>query len=151
MQGLEAFIVKAKQATYVGGGNKTAPCRKNSHDLAFMDGDWAYLDSYFGGTDFLGQEVVWHSDQPIWAMNYHGFILRPDLIDADRAGNVIKAALSRLYREGRFLGGHIYQTDGFTYTDKTHGTHARFQGVERILATDTIAYELRYHGGLVRA
>jgi hypothetical protein len=36
--------------------------------------------------------------------NYYGYILRPDMIDAARAGATIKAALSAMYQEGRFLG-----------------------------------------------
>lgn len=46
---LEEFIVQAKSATYVGGGNKSAtPTRKGSHDLGYQNGDWHYIDSYFG-------------------------------------------------------------------------------------------------------
>ena len=67
---LNAFIVRAKAATYVGGGAKTQSCRPASHDLQFMDGDWAYLDSYFGGIDFIGEETVWYAGNPVWAMNY---------------------------------------------------------------------------------
>ena len=41
-----------------------------------VDGPFAYLDSYFGGTDFIGQEVVYFEGQPTWAMNYYGYIVR---------------------------------------------------------------------------
>jgi hypothetical protein len=80
MDGLEAFIVRAKAATYVGDGAPRPPCRIGAHDIRYEDGGWAYLDSYFGGTDFLGQEVVWQTGTPVWAMNYYGRILRPDRI-----------------------------------------------------------------------
>lgn len=37
---LEEFIVQAKSATYVGGGNKSStPTRIGSHDLGFQSGD----------------------------------------------------------------------------------------------------------------
>lgn len=62
MEGLEKFIVRAKAATYVGDGASRRPCRTGSRDIAYEDGEWVYLDSYFGGADFLGQEVVWNSD-----------------------------------------------------------------------------------------
>ena len=58
---LTAIIVKAKAATYVGGGTKTVPSRAGAQDLCWQEGDWRYLDSYFGGTDFLGQEVLWRA------------------------------------------------------------------------------------------
>ena len=35
---LEAFIVAAKAATYVGGGKKSLSYRPASHDLQFHDG-----------------------------------------------------------------------------------------------------------------
>lgn len=147
---LETFIVAAKRATYVGNGTPAPSCRPGSHDLAFAQGAWRYLDSYFGGTDFIGQEVVWLDDQPVWAMNYRGFILRSDLIDAERAGATIKAALSSMYAQGRFLGGWRYETPDGVYVDASDGSVERFTGSEEILCSDTVAYRLDYHGGLIR-
>jgi hypothetical protein len=69
---LNAFIVKAKRATYVGSGEKAEPSRLGSHDLTFSEGNWSYRDSYFGGTDFLGHEAVWLKGEPVWAMSYYG-------------------------------------------------------------------------------
>ena len=53
---LEAVIVRAKAHTYVGGGQKSLAYRPFSHDLQFHEGSFSYLDSYFGGTDFIGQK-----------------------------------------------------------------------------------------------
>lgn len=64
---LNAFIVAAKQATYVGSGVPAESSRAGSHDLVFSRGPLEYRDSYFGGTDFLGQEVVWRGGVPLWA------------------------------------------------------------------------------------
>ena len=79
---LNTFIVRAKAATYVGGGAKSLSYRPGSHDLQFHEGAFSYLDSYFGGSDFLGQEVVYYEGQPVWVMNYYGRILEPALITA---------------------------------------------------------------------
>ena len=97
---LEAFVVRAKTATYVGSGAPAESSRLGSHDLTFASDEWLYRDSYFGGTDFLGQETVWLRGEPVWAENYYGYILRPDLIDATQAGATIKAALSAMFRRG---------------------------------------------------
>lgn len=148
---LNAFIVRAKAATYVGGGEKAKPSRLGSHDLTFSEGEWAYRDSYFGGTDFIGQEVAWHRDEPVWAMNYYGYILRPDLIDGTRAGATIKAALSKLYAEGRFLGGFEFEAAHGFYEDRTEGDVTHFSGLETISVAGQIAYRLDYCGGLIRA
>ena len=63
---LEAFVVAAKSATYVGSGSPAESSRPGSHDLMFEGDDWLYRDSYFGGTNFLGQETVWLRGEPVW-------------------------------------------------------------------------------------
>jgi hypothetical protein len=150
LEQLEKFIVKAKAATYVGGGAKSPPCRPGSHDLQFRDGDFAYLDSYFGGADFIGQEVVYYRDEPVWAMNYYGRIIEPDMIEAAEAGSIIQQSLSVMYEEGRFLGGFQYDTGDGVYVDTNRGDMASFTGKEWITRQSVVVYELVYHGGLIK-
>lgn len=150
LETLNAFVVAAKRATYVGNGTPASSSRVGSHDLVFADGSLSYRDSYFGGTDFVGQEVVWKADVPIWAMSYYGYILRPDLIDAARAGETIKAALQSMYEEGRFLGGFEWPGPHGVYRDRASGDVARFKGRETITVTGVEAYGLDYFGGLIR-
>jgi Domain of unknown function (DUF5680) len=147
---LNAFIVKAKRASYVGGGEKAVPSRLGSHDLTFAEGHWSYRDSYFGGTDFVGQEAVWLGGEPVWAMSYYGYVLRPDLIDGERAGQTIKAALTAMYEVGRFLGGFEWEGPHGRYVDWSEGDVAHFRGREVFLVKDVEAYALHYFGGLVR-
>lgn len=147
---LEAFIVQAKAATYIGSGAPSPSCRPGSHDLQFSDGDWAYLDSYFGGADFIGQELVYHQDKPVWAMNYYGRILEPTLIAAAQAGQIIKESLSAMYREGRFLGGWEHVMENDVYVDANVGEVTSFAGQEHIRRGGVRVYELVYHGGLIK-
>lgn len=147
---LNTAIVKAKAATYVGGGLPTTPSRTGSHDSSWSDGDWRYLDSYFGGTDFIGQETLWFRGEPIWAMNYYGYVRLPELIDAHKAGATIKAALSAMYQQGRFLGGFEWSGDHGTYVDRSEGDAAHFHGREVILVEGQEAYALDYFGGLIK-
>ncbi len=150
IEALNAFVVRAKAATYVGDGEHVQPCRTGSHDLRYSDGRWAYHDSYFGGSDFIGEEVVYLDEQPVWAMNYYGRILRNDLITAAQAGKMIKASLSRMYEQGRFLGGFEHSMDELTYMDTSAGTVDCFHGRESIRCGQVTAYELDYHGGLIK-
>jgi hypothetical protein len=150
LEQLRAFIIKAKAATYVGGGAKGPSSRPASHDLEFQDGPFHYLDSYFGGSDFLGQEVVYHEGQPIWAMNYYGRILEPTMIAAAEAGHIIQESLARMYEEGRFLGGFEHTIGRGTYTDTSKGDVSSFTGTEWITRDSVRVYELVYHGGLIR-
>jgi hypothetical protein len=148
-QSLHDFIVRAKAATYVGDGQRVPSCRPGSHDLKFTEGKFAYLDSYFGGRDFIGEEVVYQEEKSVWAMNYYGRILNAGLITPTQAGRVIKASLSKMYTEGRFLGGFEYQHEGFTYTDTSKGDVTSFRGREFISRSGETVYELLYHGGLI--
>jgi Domain of unknown function (DUF5680) len=147
---LQAFIVDAKLRTYVGSGSPSVSLRPASHDLECSAGDFVYHDTYFGGTDFAGEEVVYWHGRPVWAENYFGHILEPDLIDGERTGQVIKSSLSLLYAQGRFLGG-FEATDGDChYHDTSSGDAGWFQGREWIDLDGKTVYELFYHGGLVR-
>jgi hypothetical protein len=150
LEQLNAFIVRAKAATYVGGGAKSPSHRPGSHDLQFHEGAFSYLDSYFGGTDFLGQEVVYYEGKPVWAMNYYGRILEPSMITAADAGQIIQESLSKMYQEGRFLGGFEHTTEIGTYVDASEGDVASFTGREWIVRDNVKVYELAYHGGLVK-
>jgi hypothetical protein len=133
----------------VGGGQHAPACRPASHDLKFEEEGWAYLDSYFGGRDFIGEEVVYYQGKPVWAMNYYGHILRADLITPAQAGEVIQASLSKMYSEGRFLGGFEYRHEGFIYQDTNDGSVTSLRGREFISRRGETAYELFYHGGLI--
>jgi Domain of unknown function (DUF5680) len=147
---LQAFIVDAKRRSYAGSGVPATALRPASHDLEYPARDFVYHDTYFGGTDFAGEEVVYWRGKPIWAENYFGHILEPDLITGERTGQVIKASLTKLYAEGRFLGG-FEATDGdCRYRDTSNGDFSWFQGREWIDRAGKTVYELFYHGGLIR-
>ncbi len=146
---LTDFILEAKQATYVGGGNKLLPYRLGSHDLQYQKGEWAYHDSYFGESDFIGEEIVYHRGKVVWGMNYFGRIIVPGKITSAIAGGIIQQSLSELYRAGRFLGGYKHTVGEFTYTDTNTGNPLYFTGREWIERNGEIVYALDYHGGLI--
>ena len=150
LEQLNAFIVRAKAATYVGGGARSISYRPGSHDLQFEEGAFSYLDSYFGNTDFLGQEIVYYEGRPVWAMNYYGRILEPSMITAAEAGQIIQGSLSKMYQERRFLGGFEHSTENGTYVDTSQGDVTSFTGKECIVRGNVKVYELVYHGGLVK-
>ena len=150
LESLHAFILAAKAASYVGDGQPVASCRESSHDLAFVQEDYQYLDSYFGGQDFIGEEVVYHQEQPVWGMNYYGAVLTPEKMTAAEAGAMIKISLAKMYAEGRFLGGWSYTHNDLVYHDTSQGDLTHFTGYEWIERAGGKVYELFYHGGLIK-
>jgi len=149
-EAVKRFIINAKRATYVGSGQKLLSYRLGSQDLQFFDGEWAYHDSYVGENDFMGEEVVYHHKTPVWGENYFGYILKAEQITSAQAGQVIKAALTAMYAENRFLGGFEYTLDQFKYIDTSEGDFRLFRGKEWIESDGDVVYELVYHGGLIR-
>jgi hypothetical protein len=147
---LNDFLVRAKAATYIGSGREIVSCRPGSHDLEFCEGSFHYLDSYFGGADFIGEEVVYFEGKPVWAMNYHGRILAPERITPEETGEMLKISLSQLYQKNRFLGGFEYTIGRDTYYDTNEGDVATFTGKEWIEREGIRVYELIYHGGLIK-
>lgn len=150
-QQLNDFIVRAKAATYVGDGERIEPSRLESRDLAYKEGLFAYLDSYFGTLDFIGEEVVYYENQPVWGMNYFGRIIKPEKISGAEVGKILKTSLSKMYEEGRFLGGFEYTVDDFIYMDTNKGELDAFSGRERITKDGEVVYELVYHGGMIKS
>ena len=149
IQELMDFILRAKQASYVGGGKMLLPYRLGSHDLQFLEDDWAYHDSYVGENDFMGEEIVYYRGKAIWGMNYFGRIIHAESITSAEAGNVIRQSLSKMYQSGRFLGGFKYITGNLTYVDTNEGDPLYFKGKEWIEKDGEIVYALDYHGGLI--
>lgn len=147
---LHDFILTAKAASYIGDGTPAPSSRPASNDLAYQSGNFRYLDSYFGGSDFMGEEIVYHLEDPLWGMNYYGFILKPGSISAEAVGRMLKASLSLMYRQGRFLGGWSHTQDNLTYHDTSQGDLTRFSGREWIKKDGEVVYELVYHGGMIR-
>ena len=150
LDNLHDFILTAKAATYIGDGHSAPSCRPASHDLAYQAGDYQYLDSYFGGSDFIGEEIVYLQGSPVWGMNYYGVLREPEVISAAEVGRMIKDSLSLMYREGRFLGGWLHTQGELTYHDTSQGDLTYFSGREWIEKDGQVLYELVYHGGMIR-
>jgi hypothetical protein len=147
---LNDFIVRAKAATYIGSGRESVSCRSGSHDLEFHEGSFHYLDRYFGGSDFIGEEVIYFEGKPVWAMNYYGRILAPERITAEETGKILKKSLSQLYQQNRFLGGFETIDGRDAYFDTNEGKIDTFTGKEWIEREGVRVYELFYHGGLIK-
>jgi Domain of unknown function (DUF5680) len=102
-----------------------------------------------GGTDFLGQETVWLRDEPVWSMTYYGYVLRPDVIDGNRAAQTLRAALSTETAEGRLLDNFEWSGPHGHFCISSEGTVEHFKGRETITVDGTLAYALDYMGGLI--
>ncbi|HEY4476890.1 MAG TPA: DUF5680 domain-containing protein [Candidatus Paceibacterota bacterium] len=147
---LEQFLKKANKNTYANkDALKTPPSRLKSEDYQFKEGELFYHDTYFGSRDFIGEEVVYKNDEPVWAMNYYGFVLKPE-VSTNEAYTILRPALMQ---DDKGIipvrGPRVYQEGEKKYQNKVEGDLSRFSGVEEILMSGEIVYRALYHGGFI--
>ena len=85
---LIAFSLEANINTYAAFKNEVDATRLTSHDFRYENGKYIYHDTYVGGEEFAGEEVVWKDGQAVYAMNYMGRVLADGF-----SGNFLKEAL----------------------------------------------------------
>jgi hypothetical protein len=141
------FLVAAKRNTYAAGKGAVIPSRAGAKDLEYTAGGFRYLDSYFGGKRFSGQEIVYKNGAPVWSMNYFG-VLMPDQAPAGFS-ETLHEALLRVDRQAPFRGPDRYDNGSCRYECKHSGAIDFFQGTELIFHESSEVYRLFFHGGKV--
>ena len=147
---LNDFLVKAKKNTYASngeGGEKKL--EDGTKELVYEEGEFKYRDRYFGSKDFVGEEIVWKNNQPIWGMNYFGFML-PVPVDSKKFLEFLKKALSEVETSKPFRGPDQLNKGDFIYANSAHGTIENFHGEEVIFYLNERVYRLFYHGGAIK-
>lgn len=139
------FLLEAKKATYAGKGPEGLSTRPLSHDLEYRKGDLLYIDTYLGSEKFCGQEGVWVSGQPVWAMNYTGRVNEEGF-----NGDFLKEALRNASPSHPFRGPELYQSGDYSYECAATGDLDWFQGAEVIRLRGRQVYECFFHGGAVK-
>lgn len=138
------FLIRAKRKTYAGKGAETTASRPNSHDLMYEENGFKYIDSYLGGKSFSGEEAMWQTDAPFWAMNYSGHVTG-DNFEID----FLKSALLNVPKDKPYRGPDCFKNGAYTYLCKVEGQLEWFHGYEEILYHETKIYECFFHGGIV--
>lgn len=150
---LYIFLVEAKKQTYANENiKKTLSSRRGSFDYEYNNGKMIYHDTYFGGTKFMGEEVVYSDDgTPIWGMNYYGVTLNENLSE-EAIDNALRPALMQV-GEDTILpvrGPKEYINNGYKYTFEISGDLDYFDGIETIFKEDEKIYVLKCHGGIIK-
>ena len=147
----EKFLVEAKKQTYANPDiKKASSLRPGSNDYHYEEGSYIYHDTYFGGTNFIGEEVIYENGSPIWAMNYHGVTL-----DKNKGEAAMDAALRpALMKVGEddilpLRGPKEFKNGSYKYSFAVEGDINNFSGVEKIFENNTLIYELRCEGGTI--
>lgn len=147
------FLIEAKKSTYANGtAEKIESSRLDSKDYEYKKGNMLYHDTYFGGTNFIGEEVVYIDNKIYWAMNYYGVTLDENLGE-EAMDNALRPALMQVGVSENIIpvrGPREYKNGDFKYTFEVSGDLTNFSGIETIYKNDKKVYELKCNGGLIK-
>jgi len=150
---LQNFLIEAKKETYANGTvEKVKSTRRGSSDYEYKNDKYSYHDTYFGGTDFQGQEVVYQQeDTPIWGMIYYGRTLDESLSE-EAMDNALRPALMQVGEDDTIpvRGPKEFENQGYKYTFEVTGDLTNFEGEETIEKEGKKIYTLKCHGGMIR-
>lgn len=153
MDNLREFLIEAKKQTYANENiEKQISTRKESHDYEYSSNDFTYHDTYFGGTNFMGEEVVYLKEEtPIWGMNYYGVTLDNSLSE-EAIDKALRPALMKVGEDNilPLRGPKEYINGDYKYTFKVNGDLEYFEGEEIICKGDKKVYMLKCHGGTIK-
>lgn len=147
---LASFLVKAKRATYAGGGKDVEPQRPGFKELEFSEGDFNYRDSYSGFYAAPGQEIVRFKEVPVWAMAYDGETMKQFRNEtAFKIYAFLKKALMQVEETKPFRGPEYFEEGNLVYISEVVGDIIRFIGQEKILLNGIEAFRQNFFGGLI--
>lgn len=153
MQQLKEFLIKAKKQTYANKNIENGKSsRLNSCDYEYTDGTMIYHDTYFGGINFIGEEIVYDkSNKPIWGMNYYGVILEEELSE-EVFNNVLRPALMNVGQSNVLpvRGPRKFVNGEYKYVFDVKGNLNNFYGEEVITKGEERVYYLKCHGGIIK-
>ena len=151
---LYEFLIEAKKQTYANANVKKADSsRKGSKDYHYQKDKMIYHDTYFGGTKFMGEEVVYYIDEtPIWGMNYYGITI-DETLSEEAMDNALLPALMAVGEDKNVIpvrGPKNYKNGEYEYSFLVKGDLDCFEGTETIYKGKTKVYELKCHGGIIK-
>lgn len=151
MDALAGFLRAANKRTYA---NKDVPqvqsSRPKSQDYEFKQNEFTYHDSFFGDRGFIGEEIVYKQEKPVWGANYFGFILVDEIGEAEVYDFLRKALMQDYDDVIPVRGPREFSGGNWKYQFSVMGDLENFSGQEEISLRGQTIYRLVLHGGLIR-
>ena len=144
------FVVKAKLNSYAGsGGIGDRLGNDGSKEFTYREGPYSYRDQYFGFNPFIGEEIIWKDDEPVWGMNFYGRVKHRDLTDAKEIYSFLRKALQQVSRDYPYRGPRTFSEGKWRYSNEPAGGVDNFSGNEKIHYNNQEVYSLNYSGGAI--
>ena len=150
LEKLAKFLDEASKNTYANPlAPKTGSTRDKSEDYHYDNGEYAYHDTYFGGRNFMGEEIIYKDQKPIWGANYYGFVTS-DEMGTNEIYNFLRKALMEDSGSVIPVRGPVrFENDNWLYEFAADGRLDCFTGEERIKFNGKEVYKCYLHGGLI--
>ena len=146
----KTFLAKAKVNGYASSGEGVENnLEDGSKELIFEEGDFRYVDRYFGHDPFIGEEIVWKQGKLYWGMNYYGSVLSQKTTPK-KVYDFLKKALKKPNPTNPVRGPVAFSDQDLRYVNIFEGSIDSFHGKELIFLNREVVYSLVYNGGLIK-
>lgn len=144
---LAAFVAEAHRNGYAA-AQPDAIEEAQGTVITYEQGPWEYRDTYTGSEAFVGHEVVFRADEPVWGMSYYGNLTTPQA-DRDAIYAFLREALGEATTDRPYRGPARFEREGMAYLSSVEGDVERFDGTEEIRVGDETRYRGWFAGGRV--
>lgn len=148
---LASFLIEANKNSYANKLiSKAMPSRLASEDYHFEKNEYVYHDTYFGSRDFMGEEIVYKDQKPIWGANYFGCILSPEIKEKELYDFLRQALVRESLGIIPVRGPANFANGNWLYEFSVNGDLTNFSGLESITFKAEQVYRCLLHGGLIQ-
>jgi len=144
---LRKFLKKAKRKTFASRVSIPKLNSDGSKEYRYSEGDFVYLDRYYGSLVDTGQEQVWHNQNLLWSMSYRGGMLCEEHLSR-KCFSFLKKCLRTPPLEFPIRGPNEYEEGEFKYKNNYDGDITDFVGEEEIFFNGKKVYFRNYLGGI---
>ena len=90
---IKEFLQIANRSGYGNPDVKIKPTVDGGQIIQHQSGDWCFSDRFYGGQPYAGQEIIYYKDDPVWAMQYRGWLTDESFNSGDIYSFLRKALL----------------------------------------------------------
>lgn len=143
------FLLRANKAGFADPNVIVKEQPDGAHEIIYEQNKWLFIDYWFGGNPFSGQESVSYAGKAIWAMQYRGGVPEGAVVTHEEVFSFLKKALARCSVDEPLRGPAELIEDEWRYANTWSHNFAEFTGHEEISYKGEIVHITDYFGGLV--
>lgn len=148
---LNNFLHEANKSTYANDDSlKVTSSRLKSKDYHYEKEDLTYHDTYFGERSFIGEEIIYKDQKPLWGANYFGFVLIDEIKETDVYSFLRKALIQEYSNIIPVRGPSKFSENKWNYQFLVKGDIKNFAGQEQIFFEGKVVYRCLIHGGIIQ-